>query len=150
MRPVHFVVDEVPVAWQRARLARGGRHHFTAPETRAWERAVATMGKAAMAGREPLTGPVELLVVFLLPVPRSWPDWKRREALSGRLVPTAKPDWDNLGKGVSDALNGIAWADDAQVVDCFTRKRYAAAPCAVVHVKPLDLLPAQVLRRPSV
>lgn len=150
MRPVHFVVDESPVAWQRARLARGGRHHFTAAETRQWKDTVARLGKVAMLGREPLRGPVELLVVFLLPVPAGWPAWKRKEALCGRLVPTTRPDWDNLGKGVSDALNGIAWADDAQVVDCFTRKRYAAAPCAVVHVKPLDLLPAQVLRRPSV
>jgi hypothetical protein len=26
----------------------------------------------------------------------------------GPILATCKPDWDNLGKGVSDALNGIA------------------------------------------
>src|SRR5690606_27800427 len=93
--PLHFVVDQVPVPWQRARLAKAG-HHFTDAETRAWKRVVAVLGKAAMRGRPLLDGPVELLVVFLLPVPPSWPDWKRRLALAGRLVPTAKPDWDNL------------------------------------------------------
>ena len=34
-------------------------------------------------------------------------------------------DWDNLGKGVCDALTGIAWEDDDQVVDGRVRKRYA-------------------------
>lgn len=150
MTPLYFVVEQVPVAWQRARLAKGGRHHFTDAETRAWKDAVAVLGKAAMRGRELFREPIELLVVFLLPVPASWPAWKRAAALAGQVVPTTKPDWDNLGKGVSDALNGIAWTDDAQVVDCFTRKRYAALPCAVVHAKPLDLLPAQVSRRPKV
>lgn len=149
MTPLHFVVDEIPRPWQRARLAAAG-HHFTDAETRAWKKSVATLGKVAMRGRELFVVPVELLVVFLLPVPASWPDWKRKLALEGKLAPTTKPDWDNLGKGVSDALNGIAWTDDAQVVDCFTRKRYATVPCAVVHAKPLDLLPAQVSRRPKV
>lgn len=154
MTPVQFVVDLAPVAKGRARsrvVQAKGRtfvSHYTPPATRAWEAAVAKMGRAAMAGREPIAGPVELLSVFLLPVPDSWPEWKRRLALEGRVVPTVKPDWDNLGKAVADALNGIAWADDAQVVDCFTRKRYAALPCAVVYAKPLDLLPAQVSRRP--
>jgi Holliday junction resolvase RusA-like endonuclease len=48
---------------------------------------------------------------------------------SGKLARAAKPypprcDWDNLGKGISDALTGIAWHDDEQVVDGRCRKRY--------------------------
>jgi len=149
MSLVVFHVTSAPVAWQRAGLAKGGRHHFTRPETRAWEREVAIRGKAAMRGRPLLEGPVELVLVFLLPVPASWPNWKRRAAFDGEVVPTAKPDFDNLAKGVSDALNGVCWADDAQVVDSFTRKRYAPTPSAVVQVRPLNLLPAQVSRRPK-
>lgn len=147
MRPVQFTILDQPVAWQRAGLGRGGRH-FTRPETREWEELVGWYGRQAMAGRELLTGPVELLVVFQLPIPASWPQWKRALAAEGKVACTAKPDWDNLGKGVSDALNGVVWADDAQVVDAFTRKRYGD-PCAIVYVKPLDLLPAQVSRRPT-
>lgn len=152
MNPLHFVVDAPPVPKARARVVmrRGKVRHYTPEDTARWQEHVAVRGRAAMRGRELLAGPIELLVVFLLPVPASWPGWKRRMALDGQVVPTAKPDWDNLGKAVSDALNGIAWADDAQVVDCFTRKRYAALPCAVVYAKPLDLLPAQVARRPKV
>lgn len=34
-------------------------------------------------------------------------------------------DWDNLGKLVSDALNGVFWVDDRQVIDA----RVMKLPC---------------------
>lgn len=34
-------------------------------------------------------------------------------------------DWDNLGKGICDALTGILWEDDDLIVDGRCRKRYA-------------------------
>lgn len=37
------------------------------------------------------------------------------------------PDWDNLGKIVSDALNGVAYADDRQIADGRVIKRYCVA-----------------------
>lgn len=33
-----------------------------------------------------------------------------------------RPDWDNISKLVCDALNGIAWHDDSQIVDCHVIK----------------------------
>lgn len=35
-----------------------------------------------------------------------------------------RPDCDNFGKGVCDALNGIAWRDDSQVQELLIRKWY--------------------------
>lgn len=35
-----------------------------------------------------------------------------------------KPDWDNIGKIVSDAFNKLLWKDDAQVADSRVVKRY--------------------------
>ena len=34
------------------------------------------------------------------------------------------PDWDNIGKLVSDALNGTVWKDDCQVADGRAIRRY--------------------------
>lgn len=148
MNEFFFTVNSPPVAWQRAGLSRG--RHYTQPETRAWEELVALQGHIAMRGRQRLSGPIELIVVCMLPIPAGWPAWKREAARTGQVAPTGKPDWDNLGKGVSDALNGIVWDDDAQVVDAFTRKRYSTQPCAIVYAQTLNLLPAQVSRRPPV
>ncbi|MBQ2175307.1 MAG: RusA family crossover junction endodeoxyribonuclease, partial [Alphaproteobacteria bacterium] len=42
----------------------------------------------------------------------------------GLLKHTVKPDLDNLTKALLDALNDIAWHDDAQIVDLQIRKEY--------------------------
>ena len=48
--------------------------------------------------------------------------------MTGAIRPTVKPDWDNIGKIVADALNKIAYYDDAQIVDSQTRKFYSDRP----------------------
>jgi len=52
--------------------------------------------------------------------------------------PTGRPDWDNLGKIISDALNGIAWRDDSQIVDASVKKFYTdpdEAPRVTVYAE---------------
>ena len=53
--------------------------------------------------------------------------------LDGRLLPTSKPDTDNVLKAVLDGCNGVLWRDDVLVVDVRIRKRYAATPCVRVE-----------------
>jgi Holliday junction resolvase RusA-like endonuclease len=67
--------------------------------------------------REPLQGAVRLSCYFWLPTPSSWAPRKVDEALKGHIAPTSKPDLKNLVAGVEDALNRIAWLDDAQVTE---------------------------------
>jgi Holliday junction resolvase RusA-like endonuclease len=40
------------------------------------------------------------------------------------LFPRSKPDWDNYGKMVCDALNGVVWRDDCVIADGGTKKRF--------------------------
>ena len=51
----------------------------------------------------------------------------RKAMLAGEAPPTKKPDADNLAK-VVDALNGIVWKDDAQIVSLAVCKVYAETP----------------------
>lgn len=46
-----------------------------------------------------------------------------KAALSGKYFPTKK-DVDNICKAVCDGLNGVAYKDDRQIVDCHIRKLY--------------------------
>jgi Holliday junction resolvase RusA-like endonuclease len=46
--------------------------------------------------------------------------------------PTKKPDADNICKAVCDAMNGIVYKDDAQVVSLHFTKRYNTI--ASIHV----------------
>jgi len=48
---------------------------------------------------------------------------------------TKKPDLDNLLKAVKDAMTGIVWRDDSQVVSLIARKDYGPTPGIKVVVK---------------
>ena len=71
-------------------------------------------------------------------MPTSWSGKKQRQALAGEVMPTSKPDADNVVKAVFDGLNGVLWRDDVLVVDLRVRKRYSATPCVRVEVWPLE------------
>lgn len=52
-------------------------------------------------------------------------DAKGQAMLDGKILPTKKPDCDNIAKIILDALNGIAYHDDSQVVELTVEKRYS-------------------------
>ena len=69
---------------------------------------------------EPMLGkhvPAAIKVVFYFTEPDSIP--------KSRLYPVVKPDIDKLLRAVLDALTGVAFKDDAQVVRTHTEKRYS-------------------------
>jgi len=46
----------------------------------------------------------------------------------------ALPDWDNVGKFVCDALNGVFWRDDRLIVSSRTDKLYGEKPGIYVRI----------------
>ena len=54
--------------------------------------------------------------------------------ITDEIKPTKKPDADNIAKAVCDALNGIAYKDDSQVVDLTVRKYYSKFPRVQVFI----------------
>ena len=40
------------------------------------------------------------------------------------MLPVKKPDCDNIAKAILDALNGLAYEDDSQIVSAVILKRY--------------------------
>ena len=105
-------------------VTRGGRSHaYTPARTAAYERSIAWLAKGAMAGRKPLSGPLKVTVTAYFEPPKSWPQWKRMEAVA-RGWHTQKPDADNIGKTV-DSLRGIVFGDDAQIAYMAVYKLWA-------------------------
>ena len=62
------------------------------------------------------------------------------DMLNGRILPTKKPDLDNIAKIILDGLNKIAWEDDTQVIEMMVVKRYAEEPLVAVIVEEIDAL----------
>jgi Holliday junction resolvase RusA-like endonuclease len=86
----------------------------------------------------PLEGQVSFrLVVYRLP-PQSWSKTKIALALAGRLRPTTKPDLTNTIKGIEDALKGLTWRDDAQIVHIELDKFYSDEPRAEVEIDEIS------------
>ena len=143
---IAFELPGDPIGWQRSGVRivkpRFGKQFatiYTPAETRAYEKALAMVAKVAMRAKEPLLGPLRLTVTAFMPVPASWSRKKRDAALAGVVRPTVKPDWDNIGKIGSDALKGIVWKDDTQVVDGRVLKFYDERPRLRVEITPLGL-----------
>ncbi|OUI86592.1 RusA family crossover junction endodeoxyribonuclease [Acetobacter tropicalis] len=53
------------------------------------------------------------------------------------ILASCRPDIDNQMKTAADALNGIAWKDDAQIVDATLSRRYGPESVTVIEVRPL-------------
>ena len=105
-------------------------------ETESYEGMLRAAAADAMAGRPLLDGPVLVKIVAVFAVPASWSKRKRAAALAGTIRPTVKPDLDNTLK-LCDALNGIVWRDDAQVVTATGRKIYGDRPGLSIEVLPI-------------
>lgn len=141
VRPVRFVVPGAAVGKGRPRFAKRGNFvsTYTPERTANYENLVRLAAGRAMYGRALIEGPVLLEVDIAVAVPASWSQKKQREALAGELLPTTKPDADNVLKLVCDALNGVVWHDDRQVCAVAMSKTYRDVPFVSVVVSPIDV-----------
>ena len=119
---ITFVVPGEARGKQRARTVRNGSHTYTPKETLLAENQIAWYCREAMKAAEVLRleGPVLLEFAALYNHPASWSKKKKAAA----FWKTTKPDLDNIEKLLKDALNGVAWIDDAQIAGVVKMKRY--------------------------
>jgi Holliday junction resolvase RusA-like endonuclease len=93
------------------------------------------MAKAAMGSSEPLETPVTVAIYIRVGIPVSYTKQMKKYALEGILKPTKKPDADNVLKCFLDAMNGIVYLDDKQVVNIHLTKVFAETPAVEIMVK---------------
>lgn len=127
MISISFTVPGQMSGKGRAKTGQGG-HHYTPAKTRSQEAIVRHYANEAMRNVARMKGPLRLLIHVYRHPPQSWS--KKRKAAAVWI--TGKPDWDNLGKLVSDAMNGIVYADDSQIADANVKRRYLGADAASV------------------
>ena len=134
---IAFTVDGDPRGKGRPRFAPGGRA-YTDAKTRAYETAIGYAARAAMRGREPLGGLVAVDLVVRLQPPARTPKARRAALVAGGGAMRGRFDLDNVAKAILDGVNGIAFADDRQVV-ALTARQVAAETAGVdVVISPHD------------
>ncbi len=136
--PIRFTVPGKPVAKGRAQASviAGHVRMRTPAKTVAYESTVALVASQAMQGRELMEGPLRLSVVAYFPMAKSWPKKKVEAARRGEVLPTSRPDADNVAKAIADACNGICYADDAAIVSLAVVKAFADVPRVEVVIRP--------------
>ena len=139
MSRLWFTVPGEPRGWARARTQ--GARFFTDSKTASEKQAVAAW--AIEAGARILEGPIEVRLTAYLRIPQSASKKRRADMLANIERPTKKPDGDNLAKLALDALNGVCWKDDVQVVDLIVRKFWSDEPRLVVEISPATAITGQ-------
>lgn len=125
---------------ERPRAAKGG-HFYTPQRTQKFEEAVASWAMGVIDS--PVAYHVKLTVEIELQVPKTWSKEKRKLAEAGLILPT-KGDLDNKVKAVTDALNGIAYFDDAQISRIDANQSYSNRDHITVTMKQSGLSEQQI------
>lgn len=89
---------------------------------------------AAYCGARMLEGPIRVTITAVYQIPGSASKADKIAMILGKVRPTRKPDADNIGKAVLDALNGVAYQDDKAVVDVRVVKIYGDRPGIGVEI----------------
>jgi Holliday junction resolvase RusA-like endonuclease len=120
---VEFFVPEIR-GKGRPRLTRNG-HAFTDEKTRNYENLVKLLAMDAMekAGATVTDKPVKAIINAYFEIPKSYTKKKVQAIINGEIKP-AKPDLDNLQKGLLDGCNKIVFKDDVQIYSISATKSY--------------------------
>lgn len=84
-----------------------------------------------------LTGPLSVRMVIYRETLKSFSRRKKLLAEEGEVRPTTKPDLDNHAKSICDALNGIIYKDDSQIVDLSVSKFYSENPRVEIRIEEI-------------
>lgn len=110
------------------------------PKSKGWKEQVRVVARTHMGGSPPLTGPVAVDFVFNVLRPKSH---LRSDGVNLSMEgqrkpwPTSKPDLLKLARGVEDALTGIVYEDDAQIVFETMRKQWSQIEGVQVRVQEM-------------
>ncbi len=115
---------------------RGGyARAYTPKKTRDYEAQVEAEARKVMGRRKPLDGPLAVVVIAYMPIPASWGWTKKLAAARQIIMPTSRPDLTNIAKAAEDALNGVVWNDDSEIVSLSMAKEYSAVPRLMITVR---------------
>lgn len=131
---IRFSVPGEPVGKGRPRFTKSG-HTYTPQKTRDYEEFIRNcfyLQNGSMRFCENI--PLNISIDACCAIPKNASKKKREAMINGQILPTKKPDVDNITKIVLDALNGVAYYDDKQIVAVRCVKFYGDEPYVAVKI----------------
>ena len=134
--PVRLVIPGEPVAKGRPRLTKHG-HVYTPDKTVSYENLVRLSYMQSYPYANLMEGQLQAIIKAFMKIPKSATKHNQEGMEKNSIRPTKRPDCDNIAKAVLDALNGLAYRDDSQIVVCTIGKYYSDIPRVEVDIRPL-------------
>jgi Holliday junction resolvase RusA-like endonuclease len=127
---IELVIPGTPIGKERARCVKKGAHTvlYTPAKTVNYEKRVKRVARIQLGAFKLLTGPIRLTVHAQFEPP------KRAVKRTHHLT---RPDVDNVVKSCFDALQGVVYADDKQVVELHARKDYGPEPLVEITIEEI-------------
>ena len=123
---IELTIPGPPMGKQRPRVCKFGT--YTPAKTVNYETLVKELYIMQYPQRKPMDDPLQMTVLAYFPIPKSKSKKMREQMLNNTIKPTIKPDTDNVLKIIADSLNGLAYADDKQIVCASVYKFYSDNP----------------------
>lgn len=136
---IYFTFEIEPISQLRPRASSRGGHVrvYDHPKVKQFKNLLRGLA-TEQYDKPPMTGALSVSLLFYRPVQKSISNVERQRRLSNQHKPTVKPDADNYVKSALDALNGVLWNDDAQIVKLTAEKRYGEKGKIIITVTQLD------------
>ena len=132
---IYFNVPGTPFAKQRPRATRKGRFItiYTPNETKKYEAKVRDHYNESYNGIL-VAGSLTVEIEGIFGIPSNTSKKKAEKMLSDEIKHTKKPDCDNMAKICLDALNGVAYSDDATISRLNISKKYGMEPMVKILI----------------
>lgn len=142
METISLSVLGEPMGKQRPRATFVAGHAtiYTPKKTQGYEARFASAFAEKYPDKEPMQGAIKVSINAFFALSKAdfnskgEPNKKGTAKLQNEIMPTKKPDCDNIAKAVLDGLNGIAFQDDSQVITLAITKNYSLRPRVEVYV----------------
>jgi len=138
---IEFIIPGEPIPQSRPRAGknrRGKTIMYDAKPSKDYKKYVALIaGQYAL--KNLLEGALDVHIKIYRLIPKSTTKKDRALFLAGIKRPIVKADTSNYIKGIEDALNGIIYKDDSQIVDLQASKFYSDNPRVEIQIYELDL-----------
>lgn len=137
---VNFIIPGPPQGKARAKVYRNHNivRAVTPEKTVLYENLVKTCYQELNMSQYFNEQALVMVIDAYYDIPKSTSKKKAEDMLNGSIRPTKKPDSDNIAKAIMDALNGVAFKDDSQIVELRIRKHYGKSPKVQVAIGEVE------------
>ena len=137
---IRFTIPGNPRGKQRPRLCKfnGKNYAYTPKETVNYEDLVKSSYLAEYNLCFEKDVPLEVLILAAFSIPKKIKKGLKSLMAAGVLLPTKRPDCDNIIKIILDGLNGVAYHDDSQICRVSFKKIYSEKPGVAVLIRNIE------------